>query len=123
MWYRTRFRVLQEFRRIMHGEEEARRSYHERALHFWEGMCNAPLLAPELYIYSDDDSLTPADSLEELIDHRKTMFGGAKVRARKFFHSPHCTHLLSYPIEYSSSLQYFLDLFYKRLDNTVISRL
>jgi len=44
---------------------------NHQANEFWAGMVDFPTTLPELYIYSAEDSLTPPDSLRELIEEQK----------------------------------------------------
>lgn len=87
--------------------ESSKRS--QRAFEYWDGMrnCNVPL--PQLYIYSINDTLTPFDPLRELIDYRRRVFGNDRILSLEL-DSAHCKHGVTYPKEYYSAVETFLDL-------------
>ena len=76
---------------------------------FWNNMCNHRRLSvPELYLYSENDRLTPYKPLQKLIDKRKEVLGEENIWVCDFIDSDHCGHLLKYPKQYDSILRQFI---------------
>ena len=81
-----------------------------RATTYWESMRNDPWEIRQLYLYSKDDALTPYQPLEELIEHRRQLFGTHRILTKSWISSPHCTHLMTHPDDYQEAITSFLHL-------------
>lgn len=81
----------------------------KRASDYFRGMRNDSWNLRELYLCSKDDSLTPHDSIEELVRHRQEMFGKDRILLCEWESSPHCCHLLQHPVEYQAAVSTFVD--------------
>ena len=79
-----------------------------RANDYWCGMRNCISNVPQLYIYSQNDHLTPFHPLDELVYHRQRELGNDIIHSLKFQDSPHCSHLRSHPKEYTEAIQSFI---------------
>jgi hypothetical protein len=76
---------------------------------FWNKMCtNHDVTVPELYLYSENDSLTSLAPLQKLICKRREILGKDNVWTHNFLDSEHCCHLLKYPNMYDSILGKFI---------------
>ena len=75
---------------------------------FWKRMkdCDWPL--PQLYIFSENDLLTPSKPLRDLINFRKHKFGDL-IQSKAFSSSGHCGHILAHPRNYTETLTSFLE--------------
>lgn len=81
----------------------------ERATEYFVGMRNDAWNVPQLYLCSKDDALTPYGPLQELVRHRRDMFGEEIIVLCEWESSPHCCHLLQHPIEYEAAVSTFVD--------------
>mmetsp|Transcript_7364 Transcript_7364/g.9370 ORF Transcript_7364/g.9370 Transcript_7364/m.9370 type:complete len:295 (+) Transcript_7364:165-1049(+) len=79
-----------------------------RALNYWDSMKNGFLNAPELYILSRDDNLTPFKPLKDLISYRQMKHGKNKVQSLTLNKSPHCCHIMTSPILYEKRIKDFI---------------
>jgi hypothetical protein len=79
-----------------------------RAAAYWEMMRNDPWDVGQLYLYSEDDALTPYLPLEELVQHRRHLIGRNRIFSKSWSSSPHCTHLLTHQNEYEQAVESFL---------------
>ncbi|XP_071357112.1 transmembrane protein 53 isoform X2 [Trachinotus anak] len=69
---------------------------------FW----NTPIPAPALFFFCENDALSDARTLEDLIDYwRKS---GINITAKKWENSIHAGHLKTHPQEYLATLDLFL---------------
>lgn len=65
---------------------------------------------PQLYIYSQSDSLIPATTIDELVDFRRQLVGKDRIFRRKFVTSRHCAHFIDNKEEYAESIESFLQV-------------
>lgn len=84
--------------------DDQRMKSKERSQDYWHGMRNCSFPIPHLYVYSKDDRLTPYRYLEELVQHRKRLFGKDMTRSLVFDSSPHCQHFRTHQVEYTSAI-------------------
>ena len=83
---------------------------------FWSGLRNdsqstslQKKAAPQLYLYSDCDTLANMKYIDELVVHRRQIIGKERVWSHKFIGSSHCGHLKTYPTMYEHTVQDFLE--------------
>ena len=69
---------------------------------FWHVVTTAPALGPELYVYSQDDAITSAPELRELVQTRGA--AGVPVSSLVLASSPHVTHLRTAPATYAATV-------------------
>ncbi|XP_008294698.1 transmembrane protein 53-like isoform X2 [Stegastes partitus] len=69
---------------------------------FW----NSPITAPALFFFCENDVMSDARTLEELIDYWRKR--GIDVTAKKWEDSTHAGHLKRHPQEYLTSVDVFL---------------
>lgn len=69
---------------------------------FW----NNPLTAPALFFFCENDLLSDAQTLEELIDYWRNR--GMDITAKKWKDSIHAGHLRKHPQEYLATLDMFV---------------
>ena len=88
---------------------EALRAMSKRPAYtrFWEEMTNLDWECPFLYLYSADDPLCDASSLDVLIENKRRL--GQEVNALKWEKSGHCAHLKYHREEYVETLIKFLN--------------
>jgi len=79
-------------------------------------VCNDPLDVPQLYLYGRDDPLCPAAFIDELVEHRRQIFGKHKILRCSWDTSIHCAHLLKHPQDYASAVESFVELCSSNLD-------
>lgn len=73
----------------------------------WWRSCKAlSFRVPELYLYSQADSLTLAKQVEDMMEARAE--SGVQVTSHKFENSAHCMHLKMYPEAYKAALEDFM---------------
>ena len=75
---------------------------------FWNRMKGCDWALPQLYIFSDNDILTPSNPLRDLVNFRKHKFGDI-IKSKSFSSSPHCGHILVHEKDYSEALTNFLE--------------
>mmetsp|Transcript_16131 Transcript_16131/g.37037 ORF Transcript_16131/g.37037 Transcript_16131/m.37037 type:complete len:258 (-) Transcript_16131:1045-1818(-) len=95
----------------------------ERALQYWESMRAATTHGRELYLYSQNDELTPYEPLHALVQHRQEQFGRDLIRSHVWISSPHCCHLWMHPQEYRTQIEAFVNVCLSSSPNTILSRL
>eukprot|EP00978_Attheya_sp_CCMP212_P009295 scaffold21966_cov38-Attheya_sp.AAC.4 len=95
--------------KMVHGNNNYHDDFHARAEQFWEGWMYNSFIAPELYIFSKNDELTPLESLEELVIHRRQNYGFLSVQSIVFETSGHCAHIKFHPETYKRGIQRFLN--------------
>lgn len=69
---------------------------------FW----NTPVTAPALFFFCENDPLSQAKALEELIVYWRKR--GMNITTKKWNNSTHAGHLKRHPQEYLTTLQSFL---------------
>ncbi|XP_023257480.1 uncharacterized protein LOC111651688 [Seriola lalandi dorsalis] len=69
---------------------------------FW----NTPIPAPALFFFCENDALSDARSMEDLIDYWRKC--GINITAKKWEDSTHAGHLKRHPQEYLTTLDLFL---------------
>jgi len=74
---------------------------------FYSTMLHAPPLGPELFLFSEADTLTDYAFVEEVIAARSKL-GGPDIGAVKFDGSPHVGHLRAYPEQYRTAVRGWL---------------
>uniref|UniRef100_UPI0037E80AFB transmembrane protein 53-A n=1 Tax=Semicossyphus pulcher TaxID=241346 RepID=UPI0037E80AFB len=77
--------------------------FHAGIEAFW----NTPVTAPALFFFCENDPLSDAQVMEELIDHLRKR--GLDITAKKWEDSTHAGHLKRHTQEYLSTLNMFLD--------------
>lgn len=88
------------------GKKEQRQ---QRAIEYWYKLRNTSLFyVPSLYIFSQNDALTPFHQLKELVDYRQETFGNDLVKYLIYNNSPHCSHFRSNAQKYSKAIEEFL---------------
>ena len=88
------------------GKKEQRQ---QRAIEYWYKLRNTSLFyVPSLYIFSQNDALTPFHQLKELVDYRQETFGNDLVKYLIYDNSPHCSHFRSNAQKYSKAIEEFL---------------
>jgi hypothetical protein len=103
------FRLQFIYRRLWNGVDQEWKHSQRRAVQFWVRMRNSPLMhAKSLYICSKTDTLTPFIKLEELIQHRRHIYGSNHVHNLIYDESPHCSHLRSNPNLYQNAIKDFV---------------
>ena len=90
------------------GGEQIRKN-DNRAMEYWTKMKTSPLLqVRSLYIFSKTDPLAPFQELKDLVLYREKEFGKQKVKYLIYEDSPHCSHLLTDPKRYTTTINDFL---------------
>uniref|UniRef100_A0A7S2UHQ4 Uncharacterized protein n=1 Tax=Attheya septentrionalis TaxID=420275 RepID=A0A7S2UHQ4_9STRA len=103
--------------KMVHGNSNHHNDFHARAEKFWEGWMDNSFIAPELYIFSKNDELTPLQSLKELVVHRQENHGFLLVQSIVFETSGHCAHIKFHPETYKRGIQRFLNHGIQATDN------
>lgn len=83
---------------------------------FFKDFGDLPLNGPELFLYSEADILSDYKVIAEHIDHRKSQ--GAHVFSKCWQDSPHVSHYLKYPEEYTEVLENFLEVCFGSIKNS-----
>ena len=65
---------------------------------------------PQLYLYSEDDSLAPFRTLNEFVERRKQLHGSRIIWSKVWSKSAHCSHLYHHPQEYQKSVSSFMNV-------------
>lgn len=73
---------------------------------FW----NTPITVPALFFFCENDPLSDAQTVEELIDYWRTC--GVDITSKKWQDSTHAGHLKRHPQEYLNTLDKFLHSIY-----------
>ena len=69
-----------------------------------------PWVLPQLFLFSEDDSLAgPANILKEIVAQRQQLIGSSHVQEKSWKTSSHCAHLYHHPESYQKALSSFLD--------------
>jgi hypothetical protein len=68
-----------------------------------------PWPTPQLYLYSRDDVLAPADYLDDLVQHRENLLGSDRIFSHCWESSSHCGHLLRHSQDYTQAVENFVE--------------
>ena len=82
---------------------------HNHGMH---GVCSkllkrAPILLPQLYLYSNVDHIAPYKDIDEFIKYQKSV--GADVKSKMWDDSDHVAHFRKYPKEYENLVISFIN--------------
>lgn len=80
----------------------------QRNNEYLDNLISDPWTIPQLYLYCQDDVLSRADVIDNLVKHREQLIGSGLIHSHRWEKSKHCAHLLEHPEEYMEAIASFL---------------
>lgn len=65
---------------------------------------------PQLYLYSENDTLAPHESIKEIVEGRQRLYGHERIFQRLWKESSHCAHFFHHPEQYQEAVQSFVNV-------------